>query len=446
MNRQPQTTGLARAAARDPAPHSLWVALFMAVLIAKPSEWVPGMSVIPLTKITFVIALIMVLRGRRTLPSVAMMQIKPNRTAVLFLGFALFSVVFSVFKSASLPILQFATIVLLSVILVTKATHTRLELERLLTALCLVGLSLAIGVLGNYAGGRASINANFDPNDLAYTLVSLLPLVLAARLTSGLLRGWRGWGAAGLIVVAVLLTGSRGGLIGLGVVVVGAVLFPLGFSSSGQLLRPSVGRALLYTALAVGAATALWGHLPSETRERLATITDLQNDYNMNTQLQTSRSAVWIRNVTYALRRPIGFGIGTSAGVDGLAGGGYRAPHNSVVQAFVELGFIGLFLYLQGYVTAWRALSHLRREGAADAKIAADAERFALYGRALRMGLCANFASGFFLSQTYSATLWMMVAVCGILARLAPGAPAESQEPARRGPLRRNRIAPDPPS
>jgi hypothetical protein len=48
-----------------------------------------------------------------------------------------------------------------------------------------------------------------------------------------------------------------------------------------------------------------------------------------------------------------------------------------------------------------------------------ESGHLALYARAFRIALAGNLAAGFFLSQAYSASLWMTVAVCAAFVRIA---------------------------
>ena len=55
-------------------------------------------------------------------------------------------------------------------------------------------------------------------------------------------------------------------------------------------------------------------------------------------------------------RRPVGYGVDTFQMVDMRMGGKFRAPHNSYLEVLVELGFLGLLLFIRMYVLSWRAL------------------------------------------------------------------------------------------
>ena len=98
------------------------------------------------------------------------------------------------------------------------------------------------------------------------------------------------------------------------------------------------------------------------------------------------------------------------------------------MQAFLELGVLGLWLYLATYYVTWKELGRIVAAGRQSVRDKASAQ-VALYARAFRIALAGNLAAGFFLSQAYSASLWMTVAVCAAFVRIASqntAAPANS--------------------
>jgi len=110
------------------------------------------------------------------------------------------------------------------------------------------------------------------------------------------------------------------------------VAFPIGYTKTGQLKPFRIGRFVFVLAVTAAAGAALWGYLPQESRERMATLLDLKNDYNAGDST-ASRSAIWLRNSGAVLSRPIGYGLGTSEYVDSLTGGAYRALHKRHLRA-----------------------------------------------------------------------------------------------------------------
>jgi hypothetical protein len=411
-----------------------WMAVLIVVMVGKVSDWVPGLSSIPLAKIAFLVVAISAYLNRDALPPVRIRSLRIARPTIAFMILALASVIYSIYKSNTLVVSEVIVILLLSITLLLKVTQTPRDFERILAGHAAAGASLALGLLLTYHGGRADINDDFDPNDIAYALDTLLPIVLALRQRKRRLGTLLMSTLAIMMVVAILLTGSRGGAIGLCVVAVAVVAFPLSRDHGGALRMFSLRRSLVRCAILITAFALAWGHLPTATQQRMATLLDLGSDYNADPTLNASRTVIWIRDVNLALQRPIGYGLGSAERVDGLHGGQYRTAHNSLVEAFVELGVPGLVLYLYCYLTAWKHLSRLvsaAQLGGADEQRV----RTALYARALRTALAGNLAAGFFLSNAYSPVVWMTVATAAALVRIATpeSRPAESVLPQQLG-------------
>jgi hypothetical protein len=407
---------------------TFWMAVFLVVMVGQVSQWVPSVSKIPLVKITFALAVIAALRAGKLRNAVRVLSLRGARPAVAFLCLAVVSILFSVWKSQTLLDLQSAVIFLIALVVLVKIVQAPRDLERLLFGFAVAGALLAAGTVANFGGGRAEISG-WNSNDIAYSLVTLLPIVLVQRQGRSRVVGVLIGAAALLMVIATLLTGSRGGVVGLGVVVVALVAFPMGFDQHGRLKSLSIGAAVLRLVPILIAGSVLWAHLPAATTERIATLEHLSGDYNLSGTIEESRTLVWRRDIGLALRRPIGYGMGTASAVDGMFGQGhYNTAHNSLVQVFLELGVLGLILYLTAYYRAWRGLAAVT--AAFRARPTPESMRFALLARALSIALAGTFAAGFFLSQGYSGLLWMLIAVCAALARM--GAPAYGVVPAMR--------------
>jgi len=408
----------AAAAAAPSAPRALnlWLAAYVAVLVGKFSDWIPGLASVPLAKMAMLVAVIYAWRARKTLAGVRVRSLPVARPAVAYLSLALLSLAFSTYLSMTLAQSYGIGVLLVSFVLLVKSTQSLRDVERLLYALSLAAAGLAVAaVFGGREYGRAYVSENIDPNDVAYGLVTVLPITRALLVT---LKRGRGrlilQCLIAAMLIAILLTGSRGGALGLGTVILLQVAFPLGFSRSGELKRFRIGRSVMVLALIGLLAGGLWGYLPPESRERMASLLDLGNDYNAGTS-SASRSAIWQRNTAAALRRPIGYGLGTSEYVDGLTGGAYRALHNTFVEALVELGVLGFLLLCASYLSALRQLGRVSRPGQRSA-LGGEAAKASLYARALRIALAGNAVSGFFLSNAYAPMLWSVIAICAALA------------------------------
>jgi O-antigen ligase len=425
---------IARISEKKSAPaYVIWTVILIAVMVGKVADWVPGLSWVPLVKIAFLFAAISAYRSHRALPQVRIRSSKIIRAAFAFLALAIVSFVFSIYKSETLKESLYILILLLSIMLVLKVAQNRSDVEKLLFGFAAAGVSLSVGLVLNFGGGRAFINGNFDPNDIAYALDTILPIVLALRPRQSR-SGWLLVSAlAFVVIVSILLTGSRGGAIGLCVVVAAATAFPLSRDQSGGLKKFSIRRTLTRCAILVLTGAFAWGYLPADTQQRMATLVNLSNDYNADATENGSRLLIWKQDIGMVLKRPIGYGLGSAELVDGLAGGQYRTAHNSFVEALVELGALGLLIYIRALHTTWRELGRIIM--VAQYPAAGDEEqRAALYARALRTALAGNLAAGLFLSQAYSAGLWMLVAIAASLVRVSmPTTPANASVRPTRG-------------
>jgi O-antigen ligase len=413
-------TTLPRAAVARLSSDTFWMAAFLVVMVSKIGDWLEALSAVPLVKITFGITLIVALRAGKIPSPIRAWSLRIARPAIVFEVLAMVSIFWSLLRSQTLLDMQSSMIFLIALVLLVKIAVVPRDLYRLLKGLAVAGALLTLGTLLQFAGGRAQISA-WNSNDIAYALVTLLPLVLVQRAGRSAPARLALLGVAVLMVVATLLTASRGGAVGLAVVLATLTAFPLEPDSLGRLRPFKVARTLLRVVPVLLVAAFIWSHLPSDTTQRLATLEDIQGDYNMSNTIEASRTLIWRRDIMLALRRPWGYGMGTSYAVDGILGGGqYRTAHNSLVQVFVELGFLGLALYLTAYARAWKGLAAI---AAAHRTLPTpESARYLLYARALGIALVGNFVAGFFLSQCYSGLFWMTIAICAAFARLgAPG-------------------------
>jgi putative inorganic carbon (hco3(-)) transporter len=212
-----------------------------------------------------------------------------------------------------------------------------------------------------------------DPNDLAQALLLSLPLLTAT---------WRrGRTAAnfclvvipaGILLYATYLTFSRGALIALGVIVFLIAKERWG-SLAGSMAAIGLGT------LALVAKVAGRGFDTSEVSAG-------------------GRIDAWSTGLQLLRQHP-------------LAGVGYNqfleyndlTAHNSYVLCFAELGAIGYFLWLALIVVSALQLSRLLGRPDAD-----DDESFR-WASAIQKSLFAFLASSFFLSRTYSLSLYILL-------------------------------------
>ena len=201
-------------------------------------------------------------------------------------------------------------------------------------------LNLTTGYWGSYADmGDGYVlqrlagapNDIINPNGLAFVILTAVPFLY--YLIGGLRRVIMKLAVAGLLAAmlyALVLTGSRSGMVGL-LVIVAVIIFR------------SERRATILTVAAI-AAVLLIGVMTPDMRDRYLSLTDgdTRNAATMQGRLQHM-----LDEVEVASRRPfVGHGLGTSQEALANEAGRYQPSHNLYLEVMIELGMIGLVIYL----------------------------------------------------------------------------------------------------
>jgi len=337
---------------------AVWVATYTFVVVGRVMDLVPGAHDLPLAKVAFVGIIVAAVVGRGTRLPVPLLSVRIVRTVLVLAALAVVSITYSIWRSESLLFLTKSFVQLIVAFLVTANMLTKwADVRLVLKALALSGIALAAVAVVGYAGGRAVVQSMYDSNDLAYVLVGVLPFALAFAVTARGLRRMVWYGIAATTTAAALLTQSRGGFLALIAVALALVWRPLRSPEPVENLRRSRSGILRRALVALALAAVVWTLLPPSARERLGSVTSLSSDYNTDLKIKGSRAAIWKRSTIAALKRPIGYGIDTFASVDGANGGQYRAAHNSAVEVLVELGVLGLILWLRLFWLSWRGIT-----------------------------------------------------------------------------------------
>lgn len=403
-----------------------WVAVVMIVVIAvRLHEFLPRLNVVqPVLLTTFGGIALLVARSASPI-RLRVFQHQLARLAVAYLCFAVVTIPFALWPGSAFGAIKsfFPAVVLLIGILFCAPTPA--VLLTLQTAL--VGATAVYALYAKingrtFADGRLTAGMGmYDSNDMAAMLALAFPLAV------GLFRWTRGWRRVGmaassvLLITVVVVSGSRGGVLAL---CAGAVVFALGMKG---FKRVGVPVLLLFASLLV------WNAAPSSFRERMKTLTNLEEDYN--TQVESGREAVWKRGRQYYRENfLIGIGIGNfpvaegdfyAAKYEGRRGGKWSNAHNAYIQAFAELGTIGgsLFVALLWYgvrrsFPLWLGNRAQRSPG--------------FHRPELLASLCAFMVGAVFLSHAYFFPLF---ALLGIIA-LSDAAATAQQNPAAASALR----------
>ncbi len=366
--------------------------LFMVVYCARPEDWIPGLSVVPLAKIAGVLALLALMFSLR--------QLRPSLPReviylIILVGQLFFAAGMSpVWRGGAVQqTLDFAK-VLLIVIVMSVALNTASRLRRLIfVQAASVAVIAAVAVWkGHLLGGRleGTLGAYYsDPNDLALAIIISLPLCLALLfLSRGRLQRVT-WGLAILVMLyAVFSTGSRGGFVSL---VVTAVVFLWEFAIQGR------RRYLL--ALTVLASAILWQFSGSVLVGRLKGTFNQQEDIAAAYDSAEARRQLFWRSVEVTKEHLIfGVGPGNFQEISGL----WRETHNAFTQLSSEGGVPAFVLYV---LILWCGFKNLM----ATNRLARERPESRLLARALLASLAGYVAGSVFLSVGYAFFPYFLV-------------------------------------
>lgn len=321
-------------------------------------------------------------------------------------------------RSAMSVLMDFIPNILLMVLLAASVRGMRdLEWMALVTVLgacafCLfANLNFEVG-----PGGRLGNLVYYDANDLALVLVCTMPLLLFF-LVGASRRRWLIAAASFVVfVVTIVRTGSRGGFLGF-LAVLAYVL--LAYTAVPKRIRLGVAAGAI-ALLSVVAGDAYW--------EQMRTLRKPQQDYNWSDQSATGRMQVWKRGLGYMAERPLfGVGLRNFGMAEGMLseeskaraerGGGFKwsAAHNSFLEVGVELGVMGLALFVALFIAALRAMRRIKR-----ARNVTD--RATIGEAALASSLIASLigfiVSGFFLSAWSFSYLYVILGLVVALTKL----------------------------
>jgi putative inorganic carbon (hco3(-)) transporter len=386
--------------------------LFMVVYCARPEDWIPGLGILPLAKISGLLALIAFLlsldqiRGR--LPREVLLVIL--LTGQLFLTVPMASMWRG---GAFSTTLDFSKVVLIIVVMV-MAVNTAPRLRRLLAiqAASVAAISAVAAWKGRLLSGRLEgvLNGNYsNPNDLAVSIVISLPLCLALLLLSKN-AVWKAACALAMVAMTytIMLTGSRSGFIALAIT--GTVCL-WEFAIRGRRLYLLAVTGVLLAVLLASSGATLMARLGD---------TFGSDDPSSSTAYSSSqeRQELFWRSLEITAKHPL-FGIGP--GNFPIVSGSWHVTHNSYTQMSSEGGIPALIFYV---AILWCGFKNLARTR----KFSVGNPQVKLLAGALRASLAGFAVGSFFASYAYQFFPYFLVAYTTVLLRIAKEHAAESKK------------------
>ncbi len=307
------------------------------------------------------------------------------------------SVPLSLYRSQSFSAAQDFAKSVAMVWMIYMTIRTERQMMFTVRMLAVMALWLAGSGIHNYMTGnvemsgelqRAGADSNMlgDPNDLAAYVLMLFPLCYYLFLNDP-----KRWLRALYVVtmvtilVAVVYTGSRGGFLGLVVLLLLLWLF-----SKQKVLGLMIGLAVF---------GAIWFVAPSEYRERMRSITNYEQDESAMNRVEYRRTAV--RMFKHNPLTGIGLGNFTNFARE-FGAPASQTPHNMYYFVLGELGGLGLFVFLNIWVRSLRAAWQIAK---------ANAWILRALGMGAFVGLLDLMVTGYFLGITYYPYQYILMAL-----------------------------------
>jgi len=278
-------------------------------------------------------------------------------------------------------------------------------------------LAAGFGIVSREGGGGGEASDRLgggvgNPNELAaFILPALMTCIFMLVGERRALLQWASSMAALMLLVALIMTGSRGGLVGLAVGLVAAIF----------LAGPTRVRIVAVALMIVGVGGTYY--VTSATAEQVDRISGLREDGG------TGRTDLWAVGAEMVRDRPL---TGVGAGNFVVAEPEYatlplslsridlvlddtKVAHNTYLSFLSELGFVGLGLFtvlvLGGIMSGLHALRRLRDQ----------AWQFQQLVRGFVVGLIGMLAAFTFASADYEKHLWLLLGVAFALPAAASG-------------------------
>ena len=191
-------------------------AAFLLTAVGRVGELVPGLGSLPLAKVSMGIAAVLLIAKWKRLPKLPAVATPFFRTALALVALAVVTAPFSIWVGQTFHFLALQLpVIAAAIIMCCKISYTWEVLRGVMRILVVAAVALAVVAILAFHGGRADASVSYDPNDLAYVLVSSLPLALAfaliARTKAKILTNAA---VCTVLLLALLLTSSRGGFFG----------------------------------------------------------------------------------------------------------------------------------------------------------------------------------------------------------------------------------------
>lgn len=409
-----RTSGHRQSVAPQGASWTIWMKLIVAavilVYIGRIHEAIPGVGAIPIGNVVTLAMIGILLVGGYYTRLTLLWRTRPFRFAVILLGLGALSIPFALWPGGAVGAWTGALKTWLLCAIIPLAVVTSRQLTWVGRCFVIATLILVSGYLleafAGMSGFTQSQSLGFDRNDVALLAAMGVPFALAwgkVRKRYHVL----GYLITALLVLGVIVTGSRGGFLALAALAIAFLV------RSRMLSWPKKSALVVLAVMLAGAAgsTEYWDRIES-------IFTNPTEDYNF--QAREGRIEIWKRGLSYAVDNPVtGVGFGNFPVAEGhtLENLGYgvkwSTAHNAYVLVLAELGLPGLLVFLAIIGSIVRTVRHCgtrklsRRARASPA--GAELAEIATLSDATALAMVGYAVGAFFLSAAYNVAFVFLI-------------------------------------
>lgn len=381
-------------------------------LIGRPQDLLPVLQPMrPAFVLTGMTCVAVIFSGSKNFKNV--FSLKETKNYLFFFAIMIIGIPFAYHRRIAFEsiLLGYLLSVLFFLVLVSEINSLK-RIKDLVLIICASNFLFSFfGLLyGSSSGGRFRIYGSmFDQNDIAFVLTSLFPLsIFYLQSNEGLIKRIFGIIIICSSIMVILMSGSRGGLLGL-ITVLAIILL----TKIGNMKR---GHKFMFIGLLCVVYLLISDKLDLT---RYLTLLDIGSDYNVSDE--TGRTQIWERAFSLMLSHPItGVGVGCFPMALGYMREGlgllpiWQATHNSFLQIGAEVGLIGFVVFV---LISFRSLLTFLHVSKIEAT-STEARELGILGGLMFLGFVGHLVTSNFLSQGYSIYFVMYFALAAILKRL----------------------------
>lgn len=401
------------------------------ILLGRPQDVLTFLQAVRPALVFTVLAMAALVFGDRQHQLSSALSTLESKRYLLFYLLMIVGIPFAAHKGLAFDgVFQMYLINVLFFVLLVSHVNSLQRLKSIVWVVCISTLMYSFfgGLLQGGGAGRFQAFGNaLDPNDTAYVLLSLFPLCLYfVRFDEGLLKKIVAVAAVFSAIAIILQTGSRGGILGFG-----TVLLILLLTKAGGIRK---GHKMLFVVLLVSTFLLMRDKIDVE---RYMTLSDVSSDYNVSSE--GGRIELWQSAIDLSLANPI-----TGVGVEcypfahlrsrQLAGESFlrwQYTHNSFLQVATEVGLVGFAVFV--LINLRSLFTFLRVSRVQVQPETREASEICALGGLMLLGFAGLLVSGFFLSQGYSIFSTLYFALAAAMRRLQAGPSTDNSSPSLEG-------------